>query len=359
MSETPGEVPKSSRSSPLLLLAAIFVPVIVIVAAIWYVSVSQPLQASREFTQEVVLRTAGLGKATVNRLDPRFADANNDLVADMPADPAQQIDPPVLYFSYIAVEEPEHFRDVFKEFIAHLSKATGKPVEYQLLHSTGDQLKALRDGQLHICGLNTGAVPMAVDLCGFVPIGKLASSDGIASYRMQLIVPAKSTLKSAADLRDQELTVTEPGSNSGFKAPLELLRDVYGLEPERDYRLRYSHGHDESIAGIASGEYAVAAVAGDVLRRAVARGDIKTNQFRIIYESEAFPTAAIGQVYNLKPELAEKIRQAIFDFDWNGTEMAKEFAQSEQSKFVPANFKDDWSLVRKIDDHMGTTYKID
>jgi hypothetical protein len=31
-----------------------------------------------------------------NRLDPRFADADNDLIADPPADPKRQVDPDVL-----------------------------------------------------------------------------------------------------------------------------------------------------------------------------------------------------------------------------------------------------------------------
>ena len=176
---------------------------------------------------------------------------------------------------------------------------------------------------------------------------------------MHIIVPADSDIRSIADLKGHELTLTEPGSNSGYKAPLILLRSRHGLEPERDFTLRFSGGHAESIRGIADKTYQAAAVAGDLLKRAVAQGTIKQSDYRSIFDSEAFPTACFGYVHTLKPELATKVREALNSFDWKGTGMEKEFASSEQARFVPANFKDDWALVRQIDDATGAAYKID
>ncbi len=100
------------------------------------------------------------------------------------------------------------------------------------------------------------------------------------------------------------------------------------------------------------------AVANDVLKREVAAGTIKPAQFRSIYKSENFPTAAIGYAYNLKPELAAKIRAAILDFDWKGTGLEKEFGASNQTRFVPVDYKNDWALVRRVDDSIGFPYQI-
>jgi phosphonate transport system substrate-binding protein len=348
-----------------LLILAIVIPFAVIASVLWFIWVAKPAQDEQAFIHETVLRTSGLSRPTMNKLDARFTDANEDLVADPPTDPKDFVDPPKLLFTYVPIapddENPDQYKIAFADFVAHLSKVTGKPAEYRLYSSLNDQLKAMRDGELHVCGFNTGAVPEAVDLAGFVPIFKLASADGSASYRMMIIVPADSPLKTISDLRgrDQELTVTDPGSNSGYKAPLVLLRDREGMEPERDYILRYSGGHDKSIVGIAQKKFRAAAVAGDVLKRAVNKGEIDPTQYRVISQSEAFPTACFGYAYNLKPELAAKVREAFATFDWKGTAMEKEFASSEQVKFVPVNFKDDWALIRKIDDAIGTAYKID
>ncbi len=63
---------------------------------------------------------------------------------------------------------------------------------------------------------------------------------------------------------------------------------------------------------------------------------------RSIYKSQTFPTTGYGYVYNLKPELAAKVKEAFFTFHWEGTELLKEFEKSEppQEKFLPITFKD-------------------
>ncbi len=86
---------------------------------------------------------------------------------------------------------------------------------------------------------------------------------------------------------------------------------------------------------------------------------IKPSQYRVIYSSETFPTAGLGYVYNLKPELAAKIREAFLTFDWKGTVLEDKFSGAKQTKFVPVDYKNDWSLIRRIDDEMGIEQKIE
>ena len=62
---------------------------------------------------------------------------------------------------------------------------------------------------------------------------------------------------------------------------------------------------------------------------------------------------ALGCLYNLQPEMAEKIKESFSGFAWQGTALEKEFAEGGQTAFVPLNYKDDFSLVRRIDDAMG------
>ena len=112
------------------------------------------------------------------------------------------------------------------------------------------------------------------------------------------------------------------------------------------------------MKGIASKQYQAAAVASDVLQRDLAAGAIKQSEFRSIYRSGSFPTAGLGYVYNLKPELAAKIKDAMLNFDWTNTSLAKEFAASGQNKFTAVNYKDDWALVRKIDDEIGYAHQV-
>jgi phosphonate transport system substrate-binding protein len=76
---------------------------------------------------------------------------------------------------------------------------------------------------------------------------------------------------------------------------------------------------------------------------------VKPDQIRSIYKSQTFPTTGYGHVYNLKPELAEKLKQAFFSFPWEGSDLKKEFEKSGEAKFIPITFKEHWDVVRKID----------
>ena len=47
----------------------------------------------------------------------------------------------------------------------------------------------------------------------------------------------------------------------------------------------------------------------------LADGEIKSSDYRVIYESQIIPRLSIGYVYNLQPELAGKIAAAITGFE--------------------------------------------
>jgi phosphonate transport system substrate-binding protein len=327
------------------------------VAIVYITQIRQPAAENRELNNQLILQTVGLDTPVKNKLDARYSDANGDGIADTPSDPAKLLDPDVLTFSYVAGDDASGYADTFKEFVAFLGKTTGKKVQYTPFAGSDDELHALRDGKLHVVGLSTGNVPMAVDACGFVPIYMLANRDGSHMLQMEIIVRADSTMHSAQDLKGHELVLTEASSNAGFKAPLVLLRrEPVGLEPGRDYATRYSNSYEHSIEGIVSGEYQAAAVANDKLRRLIAAGQVKPEMLRTIYKSPDFPSATFGYPCALKPALVAKVKEAFEKFDWKGTGLEKEFG--EGGKFAPVNYLADFKVVREIDDAIGSHHVI-
>ena len=338
-----------SRTGKAATSAPLFIAIIALAVAVFGVFYRQQVSLVRDSTTEqedLYRRMTGLDNpAAKNSLDRRYTDADGDLIADAPSDPSKQIDPPTLRFTYVAVEDDAEFRTAFKELIAALSRATGKPVEFVSYSNVEDKLRDLRDGKLQISGLNTGSVPIGVCTAGFVPVCELGDANGQASYHMQIITTPKSPISKLTDIRGHELALTEPNSNSGYKAPLVRLREN-GLRPPTDYLIRYSQGHVQSIAGIRSKTFEAAAVADDVLKREVAEGHIATSNYKVIFTSDAtFPSAAIGYTSILKPELAEKIKSVLLNFDWKGTGLEKAFAAEGRVKFVPADYKKQWDFV--------------
>ncbi|PRX37244.1 phosphonate transport system substrate-binding protein [Meinhardsimonia xiamenensis] len=290
------------------------------------------------------------------RLDPRFTDKDGDLVADIPEDPAQQIDPGTLIFAYTPVEDPAVYAEVWKEFLDHMAEVTGKRVQFFPVQSNAAQIEAMRAGRLHVAGFNTGSNPLAVACAGFRPFAMMAAADGSFGYEMEIITYPGSGIEKVEDIKGKQLAFTSETSNSGFKAPSAILKADYGMEPGRDFEPVFSGKHDNSILGVANRDYPAAAIANSVKARMIERGVIKPDQIVTIYTSQTFPTTGYGVVYNLKPELQEKIREAFFSFDWEGTKLQEEFSKSGEAQFIPITFKDDWAVIRKIDEANGVEY---
>ncbi len=292
------------------------------------------------------------------KLDSRYQDADGDLVADTPADPAQLVDPETLIFAYTPVEDPAVYADVWAGFLDHMKAVTGKDVQFFPVQSNAAQIEAMRAGRLHVAGFNTGSNPLAVACAGFSPFAMMASKDGLFGYEMEIITYPDSGISKVEDIKGKKLAFTSETSNSGFKAPSAILQSEFGMEAGKDFEPVFSGKHDNSILGVANKDYPAASIANSVLNRMVARDVVKADQLISIYKSGTFPTTGYGVAHNLAPELQEKIKEAFFSFNWEGSKLLEEFQTSEppQEKFIPITFKDNWAVIRQIDAATGVSY---
>jgi phosphonate transport system substrate-binding protein len=307
----------------------------------------------------LVVAAASIGSARTEDcprgdLDKAYCDRDGDLVADAPTDPKQLVDPSTLVFAYTPVEDPAVYAKVWDGFVKYLEQMTGKKVVFFPVQSNAAEIEAMRSGRLHIAGFNTGSNPIAVNCAGFVPFAIMGTNDGKFGYEMEIIVPADSTIKTPADLKGKKVAFTDPTSNSGYKAPLAILKADFNLEPDRDFTAVFSGKHDNSVIGVANKDYDAAAVANEVMFRMFERKVVERDKIRTIYKSATFPTTGYGYAYNLDPALVEKIKQAFFTYPWEGSALKAEF--KGQDRFVPITYQKDWAVIRKIDAATGVKY---
>ncbi len=290
-------------------------------------------------------------------LDSRFCDADGDLVADTPTDASKWLNPDTLIFSYTPVEDPSVYENVFTEFMAYLSKATGKKTKWYGAESYAAQVEAMRSGRLHVAGISTGPTVFGVNLAGYVPIAIMGKDDGRFGYKLQLITHRDSDIMKVSDLKGRNVAHVTPSSNSGNQAPRALFKSL-GVEPDKDYEVKYSGKHDNSIMGVANKDYDAAPIASSVLDRMAEKGVVNKDDLRIIWESKLFPTTSYGFAHNLHPDLQRQITYAFLSFDWKGTALDKEFG-SKSDRFISISFKDHWSDIRTIQNINGTVYNQD
>ncbi|HSP58340.1 MAG TPA: phosphate/phosphite/phosphonate ABC transporter substrate-binding protein [Halomonas sp.] len=303
------------------------------------------------------LFTAGTSAVQANfSLGEGYTDNDGDLIADIPEDESQWLDPDTLVFAYTPVEDPAVYAEVWADFLDHMEDVTGKTVQFFPVQSNAAQIEAMRAGRLHVAGFNTGSNPLAVACAGFRPFTMMAADDGSFGYEMEIITYPGSGIEEVEDIRGGTLTHTSETSNSGFKAPTALMASEFGMISGEDYETDFSGKHDNSVLGVANQDYKVATVANSVKTRMIDREVVSEDQLEVIYQSDTFPTTGYGTVYNLAPELQEAIQDAFFSYDWEGTQLAEEFGRNGESQFIPITFEEQWSVIRQIDEANDVTY---
>ena len=312
-----------------------------------------PLRRSRSGLALLVLLLAQAAQAQVcpNRgeLDEDYCDANRDLVADAPK---TLRNPERLVLGISSVEDAQTAMKTYAPFIDHLKTCLKKDV---LLHppvGESNVLEGMRSGQVHVGQFATGGTMYAVNFAGAVPFaGKGPLLTGKRdTYTLMLIVRADSPYQKPVDLQGRQIAHTTVTSNSGNLAPRALFPEL-GLTPDKDYKVVFSGKHDRSIMGVQLGLYDAAAVASDVFERLIARGEIKRNQFRVVYESEDFPPDAFSHAHDLDPRLVADLKKCVYDFRFPD---AMSRLLENNDRFFPVDYARDWKLVRQIAKASGT-----
>ncbi len=285
-------------------------------------------------------------------LDTLYCDDNGDLVADLPKDPKKLKNPGTLVFTYTPVEDPAVYESIFRPFTEYLSKCTGKRVVFYQVQSNAAEIEAMRSGRLHVGGFSTGPTNFAVNLAGAVPFAVKGDEKELQGYNLIMVVRKDSSLQKLSDLKGKKVAHTSPSSNSGNLAPRTLFPPL-GLVPDQDYKVLYSGKHDQSIKGVETGDYDAAPVASDVFKRMAERGQIKADDFRVIYRSETFPTSSFAYAHDLEPTLRDKLLKCFYDYRFTA-EMKKAFDGAD--RFFPITFKKDWEVVRRVAEGTGEKF---
>ena len=285
-------------------------------------------------------------------LDTPFCDENGDLLADSPRDARRIKDPDTLFFTNSPLDDPAVFNKLMQPFVEHLAQCSGKKVRFYDVYSSAAAIEAMRSGRMHLGTMSSGDTAFAVNVAGAIPFGIRGDVKGPQGYQLWVIVKKDSRLQKLSDLKGKKVAHTAPSSNSGNLAPRALF-PAEGLTPDKDYKVLYSGKHENSVAGVASGDYDAAPIAHDILVRMAERGMVKMEDFRIIWKSRDFPPGGLSMAHDLAPALQQKLRDCTYNFRYT-PEMVKGFQGAD--RWLPIDFKRDWEAIRKVAQESGQSF---
>jgi ABC-type phosphate/phosphonate transport system substrate-binding protein len=304
----------------------------------------------QQVNEAAVVKAAGLVEPIEKHLIPTFTDTQGRLLADPPASPDQFVDPKVIVVAHLESSDAESAEVPWDQFEAYLAKATGLKVVDKPFEENPSELAGIKDNSITLLAIHAADTPFLVNNFGYEPAAVLADDSGATGNHLDLVVPADSPIADPSGLRGHSLACTLPKSITGYRAAIAMLLEKADLRPDVDYNIVWTLKQKKSIKGVIGHTFQAAAVSDDKLHAMLDKGSILTSQYKIIFQSEVIPRTTIGWFYNLKPELAAQLRQAILSFKPDASSADDEDASSKSLHFIPMDYKADFKFVREIDD---------
>jgi phosphonate transport system substrate-binding protein len=315
--------------------------------------------ANPKFPQSMkTLIQAGFETGSISDLknmDEREKPRYGEPVKEAPSDDSKLLNPDKLAFAMTPTEDPAAYRTTMKPLMDNIEKETGKKVEYFPLQSYASQVEAMRSERLHVAGFSTGPTPFAVNIAGAVPFSLQVSKEGDFGYRLWLATQADNDeINSLSDLKGKRVAHSEPSSNSGNQAPRALFANQ-GMVPGDDYKVTYSGGHEQSILGVANGDYDAAPVCSTCVTRVANSGNLDPSKIKVVWASNPFPTTSFNYRYNLAPKIQKGIRAAFLNYDYSDTKIAETF--EGRGKFTEIDYATAYDIILQIQKNNGVKYK--
>jgi phosphonate transport system substrate-binding protein len=236
-------------------------------------------------------------------------------------------------------------------FRAKIEEALGVPVKLFAPADYDGVIQGLLGGTIDYAWLGASAFakihltdPNAVEL-------KLTKQnvDGSTGYYSIGFARADSGIKSIEDAKGKVFAFADPNSTSGYLVPGAELMATYGKLEEYFAEVKMSGGHEQSIVGVANGDFDAAVSWADGLgnwedgynsgafRRAADAGLVDMNNLVEIWRSKLIPEGPMVIRAALPADVKDKVTQLTADLWETDAECAYNVAAGDAKDFVPVD----------------------
>ena len=265
-------------------------------------------------------------------LDDRASDAElRELTARTDSD--------VLWFGFDLRASPQEDARQYLPLLEYLTKEAGYTFELRFTPQDGQIVDDLGVGVVQFAALGAGSYIQAHAKYGVIPLVRRLNAQGRAEYRSVIVVAPDSSIQTTADLRGKRFAFGSLTSTQGHLIPrIILAQHNLTLDDLKTYE--YTGSHRNCANTVTSGHSSACGMQ-DTLGEELAAAGL----LRIIYTSQYYPSSGIAANKDVPPEVIDKVRQALLDFDpqgrdapglynWDRTEMVNGFIEATDEDYA-------------------------
>lgn len=254
----------------------------------------------------------------------------------------QQVEQDVVHaaikFGFDLRASPSEDARQYLPFLRYLEHATG--LSFKLVFaSEGEALyDKLGRGAIDIAAVGAVSFIKAQEKYGAIPLVRGLNSENEAEYRSVIVVAPDSPITNSSQLRGKRFAFGSMDSTQGHIIPRIMLlsRDI-DLNDLASHE--YTGSHQNCANMVISGRFDACGMQ-DTMAQSLAR----QGRVRILQASELFPSSGIAANKKLAPDVLEKIRRALIEFEptgrnqeglyhWDRTEMPNGFVAAEKDDY--------------------------
>jgi len=234
-------------------------------------------------------------------------------------------------------------------FRAKVEEALGVPVKIFTPADYDGVIQGLLGGTLDYAGLGASAYakiyltdPEAVDVTLTTE-----NVDGSTGYYSIGFARKDSGITDIATAKGKTFAFADPNSTSGYLVPAAEMTEAYGTLEDYFSEVKFSGGHEQTIVGVAKGDFASGVSWADGLgnwedgftngafRKAADAGLVDMNDIVEIWRSKPIPNGPFVVRRSLPQDVKDKVNDIVDNMWATDKECAYSVAAGEAKDFVP------------------------
>ncbi len=255
-----------------------------------------------------------------------------------------------LTIGLIPAEDSQAMIESSKQVLDSLQRQLGMPVKPFVATDYNGVIEALRAKKLDAAYLGPFSYVLANSVANVEAFAvAVTKKTGQSSYKSLIIARKDSGIATPADLKGRNFAFVDPTSASGHLFPKAGLLQA-GYDPDTFFgRVVFSGSHDASILAVANKKVDAASVADRILASAIAKGQVRQDDLRIVWSSNPIPESPMVWRKDLDPALKRKLAEAlanIKDLPWGDQGVLNGFQPTDDAAYDVVR---DTAKVLKLD----------